>query len=674
VKLLHQDEPESPNRTVRILHLEDNRLDQELVEALLKESGIDCEITTVQTRIEFVQGIQKDTCDLILADYSLPSFDGFAALTIAHQLCPDTPFIFVSGVMGEDIAVETLKRGATDYVLKRKMERLDPAVRRALGESVERRRRRRAEAELTQSEEQLRLLVDAVQDYALYMVNMAGIVVSWNSGAARILGYSEQEIVGLSFSRFFCGDDRQEARIERLLNVAERTGRTEEEVWNIRKDGTRFWASLVLRPLASEKGKTQGFAILTRDISEQQTATKELEESRQERARLQDRFLSHISHELRTPLTTIVDFTSILLEGLAGAITQEQKQYLDLISRASNQLGAMVNGLLDLTRSEWKRLPVDLACVGLEEIVLNTCKSLSLKAKTKHIQLESWIPAKLPLVYADPARVVEILTNLCDNAIKYIPAGKKINVECVTFDNDPDFVQVCVRDDGPGIAPEQRRRIFERFYRAAEASADHPGGLGLGLYITRELVKAHGGDLALTGKIGQGSAFTFTLPTFSLARILLPLMSPRNLATGSVALITLKIPEKPNCPALDFGRYMKDLRVAVKSCTYETSDLVLPAMHVKGLECMVHVVAFTDDEGVRAIIKRIQDHLLTCVEWQPLEGGFELNGRVLALSTEHMKQADDAARSIADELSTWIGLTTDTGGNHESRQEQSAGN
>ena len=674
MQLLHQDEAESPNRTVRILHLEDNRLDQELTEALLKESGIECEITTVQTRIEFVQNIQKDTCDLILADYSLPSFDGFAALTIAHQLCPDIPFIFVTGVMGEDIAVETLKRGATDYVLKQKMERLVPAVRRALGESVERKRRRRAEAELTQSEEQLRLLVDAVQDYALYMVDMAGIVVSWNSGAARILGYSEQEIVGFSFSRFFCGDDQQEARIEHLLNVAERTGRTEEEVWNIRKDGTRFWASLVLRPLASGKGKTQGFAILTRDITEQQTATKELEESRQERARLQDRFLSHISHELRTPLTTIVDFTSILLEGLAGAITQEQKQYLELISRSSNQLGAMVNGLLDLTRSEWKRLPVDLACVGLEELVLDTCKSLSLKAKTKHIQLEPWIPAKLPFVYADPARVVEILTNLCDNAIKYIPTGKKIDVECRTFDNDPDFVQVCVRDDGPGIAPEQRRRIFERFYRVAEASTDHPGGLGLGLYITRELVKAHGGDLSLTGKIGQGSAFTFTLPTFSLARILLPFMSPRNLATGAVALITLKLPEKPNCPALDLARYLKALRAAVKSCTYETSDVVLPTMHVKGLERMVHVVAFTDDEGVKAIIKRIQDHLLTCVELQPLEGQFDLTGRVLALSTAHMKQADDAARSIADELSAWIGLIADSGGNHESRQEQSAGN
>ena len=154
---------------------------------------------------------------MILADYSLPSFDGFAALTIAHQLCPDIPFIFVTGVMGEDIAVETLKRGATDYVLKQKMERFGPAVRRALSESVERKRRRRAEAELTQSEEQLRLLVDAVRDYALYMVDMAGIVVSWNSGAARILGYSEQEIVGSSFSRFFCGDDRQESILNTCL-------------------------------------------------------------------------------------------------------------------------------------------------------------------------------------------------------------------------------------------------------------------------------------------------------------------------------------------------------------------------------------------------------------------------------------------------------------------------
>ena len=110
MQLLHQGEAESPNRIVRILHLEDNRLDQELAEALLKKSGIDCEITTVQTRIEFVQSLQKDAWDLILADYSLPSFDGLAALTIAHQLCPDIPFIFVTGVMGEDIAVETLKK------------------------------------------------------------------------------------------------------------------------------------------------------------------------------------------------------------------------------------------------------------------------------------------------------------------------------------------------------------------------------------------------------------------------------------------------------------------------------------------------------------------------------------------------------------------------------------
>ena len=167
-----------------------------------------------------------------------------------------------------------------DYVLKQKMERFGPAVRRALSESVERRRRRRAEAGLAQSEEQLRLLVDAVRDYALYMVDMAGIVVSWNSGAARILGYSEQEIIGSSFSRFFCGDDRQEARIEHLFNVAERTGRTEEEVWNIRKDGTRFWANLVLRPLANGKGEAARFCRSYPGYHERQNTTKELEKSR----------------------------------------------------------------------------------------------------------------------------------------------------------------------------------------------------------------------------------------------------------------------------------------------------------------------------------------------------------------------------------------------------------
>jgi len=673
VRLLQPDQCESANRSVRILHLEDVQTDCELIERLLKDAGICCETTTAESETEFVSSLRQESWDLILADYTLPGFDGLSALTFAHQQYPDLPFIFVTGTMGEDIAVETLKEGATDYVLKQKMERLVPAVRRALIESAERSRRRTVEAELAQSKEQLRLLIDAVQDYALYMVDVTGHVVSWNSGAARILGYSEREVLGSPFSRFFCGDERQDAGIDRRFRTAGRTGRTEEEVWQMRKDGTRFWANIVLRPLADEKG-ARGFAVLTQNITERDAARKELEESRQERTKLQERFLSHISHELRTPLTTIVDFTSILLEGLAGAITTEQRQHLELISRSSNQLGTMVNSLLDLTRSEWKRLPVDLTCVELDELVVDICTSLSIKAKAKHIALVPRIPAKLPLVYADPTRVVEILTNLCDNAIKYIPTGKHIEVECIALAEARDVVQVCVRDDGPGIAPEQRSRIFERFYRVAEASADHPGGLGLGLYITRELVKAHGGDLSLTGKIGQGSTFTFTLPIFSLARILLPLMSPSNLATGSVALITLKIPEMPNCSALDLGRYLRSVRTAVKSCIYESRDLVLPIMHVKGLERMVHVVAFTDDEGVKAIVKRLQDHLSTCPELQPLEGQFELSGRLLDVAVAHMKQADEAAGSIADEVSKYIGLTTVTGAHDESSQEQSVGN
>ena len=248
-----------------------------------------------------------------------------------------------------------------------------------------------------------------------------------------------------------------------------------------------------------------------------------------------------------------------------------------------------------------------------------------------------------------------------------------MEVRCTACECDPDFVEVCVHDNGPGISPEQACRIFDRFYRVAEASTDHPGGLGLGLYISRELAKAHGGDLSLTSKLGQGSTFRFTLPIFSLARMVLPIMSPVNLATGSVALITLKIPDKPNCSAVDLARYLRSVRTEVKRCTYKISDLVLPVLHVAELARMVHIVAFADDEGVNAIIKRIDQHLSANVELQPLEGRFEISGQVLDCSTANTKLPDEAARNVAYQLSLLIGLTAGVGGNNESGKEQNTG-
>jgi len=146
-------------------------------------------------------------------------------------------------------------------------------------------------------------------------------------------------------------------------------------------------------------------------------------------------------------------------------------------------------------------------------------------------------------------------------------------------------------------------------------------------------------------------------------------MSQRNLAMASLALITLKVPDKPNCSAVDPGRYLRSVRAAVKRCTYEASDLILPAMHVSGLDRMVHIAAFTGDEGVKAMVERIQAHLCACVELQPLEGSFELSGRLIGLSTACIEHADEAARNIAHQLSLWIGLTTETGQNDESKKE-----
>ena len=187
---------------VYILYLEDSQIDAEIVQALLSEADLRFELKRVRNRAEFLDALRNRAWDLILADYALPSFDGLSALAIARELAPEVPFIFVTGVLGEDVAVETLKRGATDYVLKTALGPLGAAVKRALADSDEKKRRRQAEDALRTSEERFRLLVEGLRDYALYMLDTEGRVVSWNSGAERILGYVHEEVRDSPFARF----------------------------------------------------------------------------------------------------------------------------------------------------------------------------------------------------------------------------------------------------------------------------------------------------------------------------------------------------------------------------------------------------------------------------------------------------------------------------------------
>ncbi len=269
-------------KKLRVLLLEDSPLDAELTLATLAEAGFECDVTRVDTRETFTAALDADAdtadaaaaafgaasaapLDLILADHQLPSFDGITALRIARERRPSVPFIFLSGTLGEELAIEAMKTGATDYVVKQRMTRLAPAVRRALREAAERRRLEETSAQLRGSEERCRLVIETATDFAIVTLDAAGVVQSWNGGAERILGFAPAEIVGRNFAEFFTPEDRAAGMPQEELRRAAAEGRADDDRWHVRKDGTRFFASGVVTALRD--GRFSGFLKILRDTT-----------------------------------------------------------------------------------------------------------------------------------------------------------------------------------------------------------------------------------------------------------------------------------------------------------------------------------------------------------------------------------------------------------------------
>jgi PAS domain S-box-containing protein len=351
------------------------------------------------------------------------------------------------------------------------------------------------EEKLAATNDRFRWLAEGIRDYALFTMDTTGRVTSWNVGAERMLGYTQAEIMSQNFSCIFPPEDIERRAAETQLHKALRTGRAEYEGWSIRRTQEQFWANVNITALSSREGLIQGFAIIMQDTTERKKIALVLEEAQQERARLQEKFLSHVSHELRTPLTAIYFFTTNVLDGVFGDLTPEQHTHLALALDNVTQLKDMVSDLLDITRVDTHKLslahqPTSLVKVTSE--VLSTCRT---NAAAKNISLRADFAANLPLVWADPARVRQILTNLIDNGVKFTPDSGAISVKAKLFGEDHDFVCLSVSDSGCGISVENREIIFERLAQVKDSGEVSRSGLGLGLFISRELVTRHGGRI-----------------------------------------------------------------------------------------------------------------------------------------------------------------------------------
>ena len=418
--------------------------------------------------------------------------------------------------------------------------------------------RRDAVEALRESEERFRLLVEGVKDYAIFMLDPTGRIVTWNQGAERIKGYRANEIVGKHFSKFYSIEDITSHKPDRELEIATRTGKYEEEGWRVRKDGTTFWANVLITAIRNKAGELVGFGKVTRDLTERRAAeqraldaarraaaqeaerdaaesreqalrefagqlrrqagelearTREAEEAWQradEANRAKSQFLAAMSHELRTPLNAIGGYTDLIRMGLSGPVTPQQSEQLDRIKRGQEHLLGIINDILNFSRIEAGQLSYDLGPVSLHGVVESVLHMVAPQARAKGLRFENEGCRQDVIAWADRAKVEQIVLNLVSNAAKFTASGGVISLSCEPL--DAARVAVTVRDTGCGIPEDKLEAIFEPFVQVGRTLTTTSEGAGLGLAISRDLARAMHGDIVLTSTLDVGSEFRLILP------------------------------------------------------------------------------------------------------------------------------------------------------------------
>ncbi|MGI4900891.1 MAG: response regulator [Janthinobacterium lividum] len=502
-------------RTLRLLLLEDSPMDAELTLARLEFGGYACETTIVDSEAAFAQAITREDLDIVLADFVLPGFSGTEALAMARAAMPDLPFVFVSGVLGEEHAVEMLKMGATDYVLKQRLQRLPAVVSRALAEREERRQRILAERTLRETESHFRLVVDALKDYAVVTLDPAGMIRTWNAASERILGYAAQDVVGRSARVFLNREERAAGVFERELEMARTSGSCSDDRWLLARGGEPFFAAAVTTAIRDEHGALLGFSKIIRDATEARIAADALRMAKEQAEtanRAKDHFLAVLSHELRTPLTPILAAARLI--ELKTRLSPELASNLDVIRRNVELEARLIDDLLDLTSIARGKLSLRLQPVDLTALLASALDMSASDMHAKQLKLITHYRAASTVVSGDAARLQQIIWNVIKNAVKFTPAGGEI----VVTTRNPRADQVCVsiEDSGIGISVEALPRIFSAFEQADDSITRAFGGLGLGLAIANTLAQKHGGTLSASSRgRDQGARFDLTLPLLS---------------------------------------------------------------------------------------------------------------------------------------------------------------
>jgi len=366
---------------------------------------------------------------------------------------------------------------------------------------------------LHQTAEQFHILVDSVEEYAIYMLDPNGTVVTWNKGAQKIKGYMPAEIIGKNFACFYTAEDVAAGKPQRNLSEAARRGNIRDQGLRVRKDGSTFEAEVILTALRNDQGTLRGYSKITRDITDQiRSRESEAEKiAAQKASKAKDDFLAALSHELRTPLTPALA-AATYLEDNAEKIPQEFVEDVQLIKRNVKLQARLIDDLLDLTRITRGRLRIDLENCDAHIIISNAIDTASSAIAAKQLKLSTNLNAKQHHILADCIRLQQVFWNLINNAVKFTHPSGQITIH--TFNDDAARFHFEITDNGIGIEPERLASLFTPFEQADASVTRQFGGLGLGLAISKHLVDLHHGTIEAKSRGRSfGATFKVTLDT-----------------------------------------------------------------------------------------------------------------------------------------------------------------
>ncbi len=490
---------------LHFLHLEDSLMDAELIRDILEEQWPDCAVELAQTEDEYDKAIDSGRHDLILSDYTLPSYDGTSALETARRRCPDVPFIFVSGSIGEIVAIESLKNGAADYVLKDGIARLVPSIQRALRELAEQKEKR----ELAETINKLKYALEQVP-LSILMTDPDGVIEYVNPRLIELTGFSMEEVIGQKPAIFKSGLNDPDLYTELWKNIS--AGKMwRGELCNRKKNGELYHEMAIITPVKNSDGSIVNYLAIKEDITERKSLEEQLRQAQKMEAIGQ--LAGGIAHDFNNILTSIIGFGSIVAMKMGK--DDPQRENLNQVLAGADRAANLTKSLLAFSRKQISNpKPVDI-----NDIITKIGKFIK-PILGEDIELTISFKQPVLTINADTGQIEQVLLNMATNARDAMPNGGQLAVETELAELPEELVEIygycepgayariTITDDGSGMDAETLKRLFEPFYSTKQIGK----GTGLGLSIVYGIIKQHKGFINVCSELDKGTTFTIYFP------------------------------------------------------------------------------------------------------------------------------------------------------------------